>query len=602
MRPNILWISVISGLLASCSGSDESPQRYLTGNTNPPPLPRPTPSNLCAESENPQEPAASKLYCLDAASCGNQTHCQASASYIQDAIDFASQASRDANSLVHVELSPGTHLLQHVKTIQSEATRKVYLTVPEGVVLKGAANASLQVPSCEGSCTPIDTAIYIGPFTAQGLGGGLKDLRLGTSTPSCNWETRALPLAAVVGETAQTDRVVLERLKIQNFKTGIEVGSFIPWTPDALSESALQSPNSVCHSGFTCTAKKTFFSGANDSLRLKIQYNEICGVDKGIAVIGNYVDVLGNVIQMRPPEEIGNVPTGFGISAAFAGNHHVRVLANTIRGGLVGILTDGSYPLLYTSLLFQNYWSQILEGIRAANSETYANEFAERYPQAPLTQGQLDFGGRIDDYLRAGQVLLDLASKAAVQSNNGERQQMGMPYDIVIENNDVLETIRALVLYRSQFAHLYGNRLFGHERSSMSDTGITLNHTSNSFVAENNIRNFDVGIHLTGVPQTLSVLGSSYTGIGVKWLRESNEFPEVGNLIQNVNLGIYVGSANPRQPQALAGYNISVRKNILNVLSARACNLVGASSTRPDIDWFTENLATSANGIDQTCN
>ena len=80
---------------------------------------------------------------------------------------------------------------------------------------------------------------------------------------------------------------------------------------------------------------------------------------------------------------------------------------NSIVGGDYSVGADGSFPLLMSVLLFVNHWPAILG---------HYPQFRSKYPSGCAKGGKLVF--RDDDFVLAGQVLLDMASHHHAESDS----------------------------------------------------------------------------------------------------------------------------------------------------------------------------------------
>ena len=80
---------------------------------------------------------------------------------------------------------------------------------------------------------------------------------------------------------------------------------------------------------------------------------------------------------------------------------------NSIVGGDYSVGADGSFPLLMSVLLFVNHWPAILD---------HYPQFRSKYPSGCAKDGKLVF--RDDDFVLAGQVLLDMASHHHAESDS----------------------------------------------------------------------------------------------------------------------------------------------------------------------------------------
>jgi len=328
--------------------------------------------------------------------------------------------------------------------------------------------------------------------------------------------------------------------------------------------------------GFACQARRLRIRGV-PSDPVNIENNDICDSKfGGIVVVGEQVRITNNKISLI--ERTWNPQTGIvgltmGISASFGGTTNVEVSGNTISGGDYGIGTDGSFPLLMSVDLFKENWALIKSKL--------GQEFSNKYPQVPLdAAGNLALQGH--DFVLAQQVLFDKGSAEAIK----RKDESGFGSELRLHDNTISDSVTGVSLYRMKNTLVYDNRITG-----VTDpyVGVDLNLTYSSFVYNNEVKNWRLGVRLMGAPGSYSELGSSFNGIGVvppqgnsqgAWLTKGNHlYWTWWHAVQIVN----------------GGWDNSVRGNVSDAALNGDCDYTGAKRLMAGIDWTTENSHVSCN-------
>ncbi|MCB0413695.1 MAG: hypothetical protein KDD50_05145, partial [Bdellovibrionales bacterium] len=245
---------------------------------------------------------------------------------------------------------------------------------------------------------------------------------------------------------------------------------------------------------------------------------------------------------------------------------------NQIEGGDYGIGTDGSFPLALTVGLFSAY-SQDIENELGA-------EVMSRYPNGVVHQGIVQLEG--EDYVRGQQVLLNLASRQAVQ----RKDESGFGENINIVNNQILNSIMGISLYRVKQSYVWKNQI---ESLSKGYVGVGVSDSYSIPIFENYIKNWNKGVWIVGSPQGNSEWGSSFIGMGAKppVFSSLNRWEDVGNILVNNIWSIAIENA---------GYDNAVRSNQISSTEGQGqCLFINAKTTNPSMDWTTFNSDPSCN-------
>lgn len=119
--------------------------------------------------------------------------------------------------------------------------------------------------------------------------------------------------------------------------------------------------------------------------------------------------------------------------------------------------TDGSFPLLESVPLFVNHWADILAHYPA---------WKAKYPDGPAAGEPplLIFTG--NDYILAGQVLLDMASHFHAKSDSAAVYDEGFISQLTIEDNVMAGAVCAVSLYRTRNSTIGRNTIVANSSTS----------------------------------------------------------------------------------------------------------------------------------------
>eukprot|EP01052_Picozoa_sp_SAG31_P001033 SAG31_NODE_33_length_32018_cov_69.763088_17_plen_636_part_00 len=200
---------------------------------------------------------------------------------------------------------------------------------------------------------------------------------------------------------------------------------------------------------------------------------------QGVTVIGTDVAIVGNQINLTEQTWISPASVfgiGMGVSAGFVGSANVAVVGNHIQGGDYSVGADGSFPLLMSAQLFAHHWPAIL---------TYYPAWKAKYPGGPVAaNGKLLLRG--NDFVLAGQVLLDMASKYHATATDEPTYDAGFNRNLTVRGNVLSGAVCGVSLYRTRSSSVSGNTIRA-ASSSLSMYGVELGASHNNRVENNTL-------------------------------------------------------------------------------------------------------------------
>jgi len=360
--------------------------------------------------------------------------------------------------------------------------------------------------------------------------------------------------------------ISIQDLRIRHVHgNAINLGELIQWVP--------ASPPSCL--GDWCLARRLMFNGQPKAPN-QVRWNHICDARfGGVVVVGKHLSIRENTISVSwQPWTSGSFGTTMGVSAGFVGTTDVAVEGNTISGADYGVGSDGSVPLHLTVELFKRHWSEIVSAL--------GSSFQQAYPGGvPLdSQGELAFKQGTDDFVKAQQVLLDLAAR---QYAGTSEHLTGFVRELRISNNTISDTVTGVAVYRGRRVWVGGNRLTRNPGAGLNKVGVHIDESHDCYVYDNQIRGWGTGVLLSGRPGGRTRWGASFNGVGV--YLEDGSYPELGNTLTENARGIVFDSA---------GHDNAVRRNIV-AGSTPACDFSGALPNTSGNDWTTDNTPAQCN-------
>lgn len=359
----------------------------------------------------------------------------------------------------------------------------------------------------------------------------------------------------------------------------IELGLLDPWTPERPADLT----NPLCNSTGFCPARRLMFAGT-EAQPNRILDNVVCDARfGGVTIIGSQVEVARNTLAVSVADWVSpNASFGMtmAVSAAFVGSSAISVHNNTLSGASYGIGTDGSYNLYHPVGMFVHFWPQVCA--------TFP-DMKRRFPRGPPldSHGNLAFN-QTADYVRAQQVLFDLAVEHFAASSNASVYNAGFNANLTLADNTIHSCVCGVSLYRVFNSTVLNNTIIAAgSNQTLAMYGLSLVAAHNNYAAGNRVEGrFAAGIRLAGVPLANSHLGCSFNGIGVAH-PGSPTAPELdqGNVLVGVARGVVF------EP---SGYDNAVRNNTVQA-SGEPCDYSGARRLRKGVDWTTGNVPASCN-------
>lgn len=538
--------------------------------------------------------------------------------WYQDAIYFA--AGRDsagnptngAATYLHVILSPGLIRTEYPLRSWFPFEDHVGIHVVSGVHLRGSKNQSLPTVLKPGfnmrdSADPntsvprlfamvLASDVRIGPGKADILwmppltSGSIKYLNIDgqkDNVDACQGVNpdQIFVRSGIQGAYARGSYAI-ENNRIEHVNgNAIDLGALAATVP----EFDVDRSNRGCREWDWCPSKRLMFEGSSPHTAV-VRNNYLCDAKfGGITIIGKNVLIENNEIRVsKKVWTSNNITFGLtmGVSAGFIGSSNVLVRNNLIRGGDYGVGSDGSPNIYETCELFQFHWQRIYD-----RSDNYIKDRFDRnrFP-GNCSQNHLGFDG--DAYVKARQILLDLAVTQFASSNEQQFYDKGFITNMIVHDNDIKNSVVGVSLYRVKDSHVFRNKI--HTRTNIfRKYGVLVASSYSNWIYGNGVDDYEVGIEVSGEP-TLegqpwknSKFGSSFNGIGLK--KEGNSYPEIGNTLRNNQIGIQI---------RYAGFDNSVRSNIIEN-AKDGCRIAGL--TRSSIDWTTSNVVNGRSGSNN-CN
>merc|ERR1712023_522522 len=109
---------------------------------------------------------------------------------------------------------------------------------------------------------------------------------------------------------------------------------------------------------------------------------------------------------------------------------------------------------------------------------------------------------------------MDLGANWHIASANSSIYDAGFGVDIAVYNNLLQDNVVGISFYRQRRSRVTDNHIVSTSANPLGMWGVLVDHSHNTTLQTNTIRDLRTGIMIRGLPGTLSKLGGSFNCIG----------------------------------------------------------------------------------------
>lgn len=215
------------------------------------------------------------------------------------------------------------------------------------------------------------------------------------------------------------------------------------------------------------------------------------------------------------------------------------------------------------------FWPMIYKHM----SPEFQSKYSSKTPPLDKT-GHLSFQ-TVQDFVEAQQILLNQCVRSRTESSDPSEYDAGFGVNISILGNTITDSSTAVSFYRQRSSAIVQNWLHSTSANKLGMYGVLLDNSHHSKVQDNYIGGWQDGVVVRGRPMSLSRLGGSLNQVG-----------SPGNHVDRCHVGIQF---------ATAGFDNSVRENVIKGYLAEACDFSGGKRFNCTANLTTDNIPWQCN-------